>query len=382
MRYWISGIILLLCSLAGYAKVSGADSAPISSQDKELLEKAVAMVDEGQSLAALMDFELLAAKYPGDYVVQYERLYCLYQLQRFDDVIKYRKTVLDNKDASDISYQIIGNAYDCTGNRKLAIKTYKDGLKRFPKSGLLNLELGNVALLEEDYDTALKYYNSGIIAQPDFASSYYRAASLYLMSKNMKVWGLVYGESAILLAPKAADRRKDMAQMIVDCLKKSINLSYEGEGMLHVSLVPSGATALSVIDNKAYQTFPGIYEIAIAKQLIETYSKKEEFTCDIPQLISIRKGLVEIYFSDFHNLYGDSMYLLEFQKQVIDAGHWEAYNYYIFGPHFPEEYGTYISTHRREFEAFAKWYNKSPYSLGDGRSVDIGQIYYNYSRQP
>lgn len=378
MRQWIAGLLLMLCGIAGYAKAGVTDDSPLSPEDNELLENAVAMVDKGQSVAAFKDFELLAAKYPKNFVVQYERLYCLYTLERYDEVIKDRKSVLDNKDASDIAYQIIGNAYDIAGKTRQAVKTYEDGLKLFPESGLLYLELGNIYLNKKEYDNALENYNRGIMVQPDFASNYYRAATLYMSSSNMLVWGLVYGESAILLAPSKVDRHEELARMMIDCLKENVHFNYDGETRLKMTLVPSRGMTLDKSSQTVYLAFPGIYEGAIVQPLKKMFDEKIQFTCDLKQLIEIRKGLVETYFSVTDNLYGNSMYLLEFQKQVIDAGHWDAYNYYLFGVCYPEEFERWISSNRRAFEGFADWYNKSPYTLGNGRSVDINQIYNSY----
>ena len=102
------------------------------------------------------------------------------------------------------------------------------------------------------------------------------------------------------------------------------------------------------------------------------------FTGSLSQLIELRRGLVESYFSVTDDLFGNSMYLLEFQKKIIDAGHWEAYNYYLFCQCFPDEFEAWYSADSAPLDAFIAWFNNEPFSLGNGRSVDLMQIYDNY----
>ncbi len=378
MKQLIAVLLLVLCSVTGFAKPAKSDEIPLSPEDSVLLDKAVRLVDKGQAVTALMDFETLANRYPKNFLVQYERMYCLYQLERYEDVIKYSKSVLNNKGVRDIAYQMVGNAYDCVGKPDKAVKTYEEGLKRFPDSGLLYLELGNIYFVKQEFDKALENYNQGIVVMPDFASNYYRAANLYLASTNLLVWGLVYGETAILLAPDKTERHNELARKMLAGLKDNIHFNFDEENGMKVTLVPSRNVTVDKESRKSYLAFPGIYEGAISLPLKRMYDEKTPFTGSVQQLMDIRKGLVETYYSVTDNLYGNSMYLLEYQKQVIDAGHWAAYNYFIFGSCYPDEYAHWCDTHVNEIKAFAKWYGNTPFKLGDGRSVDVRQIYNCY----
>lgn len=379
MKPWIFGVFILLGSLMGFAQSAPQDDYnDLSPEDQELLSKTIKLVDEGLSMAVMPDFDLLAKKYPKNYLVQYERAYNLYMLGRYEEVIKYRKFLLNHRFTSERAYQLIGNAYDNTGDSNNAVKVYKAGIKRFPRSGSLYLELGTVCLMKNDYAKALEYYNLGILAQPNFASNYYRAAMIYLSSEMGKVWGLVYAESAVLLAPSNYERHEVMATGIVECLKESIKMSFDDKATLSVNLVPARQMQIEEKTKNVYIEFPGIYEGAIGQPLSKLLSEKEMFTGSLAQLIEVRKGLVEYYFSVTDGLYGNSMYLLEFLKKVIDAGHWEAYNYFLFMPCFPEAVAAWYSADSTPLEAFLSWYNNAPYTLGDGRSVDPMQIFNNY----
>lgn len=378
MKQRILGLLLLLLGMPGYAQPGIDDYDALSPEDKELLERVIQIVDIGPSEAVMPDFEYLAKKYPQNYLVHYELLYYLYHLGRYDDVIAQKDFMLSHENSTWLAYQLIGNAYDFSGDRKKAAEIYNEGLKRFPERGSLYVELGNLYLMDKEYNTALDYYNRGIIAQPNFASNYYRAASLFFSSVESKVWGLVYAETAILLAPNNDSRQKDMAGMIVDCLKENIHISFEGDPELSVNLVPNRGITIDQSKDVVYLSFPGVYEGAISQPLNIMLMENTPFTCTISQLAYIRKGLVDTYFSATCDLYGESMYLLEFQKQVIDAGYWDAYNYFLFMLTFPEEFADWYASNSGEFKAFVDWFNNAPYSLGDGRSVDPMQIFNSY----
>lgn len=373
-------LLLALLSASGMsAKTSSGGIDELSETDRQLLHNAVELVDGGMSESAMEDFDILANKYPKNYIVRYERAYALYTLRRYDDVIKEQKFLLKSKEANELTYQLVGNAYDMTGERKKAAGIYSDGLKKFPDSGPLHLELGNLCFLDHEYFKAIDYYNKGIVVAPNFASNYYQAATLYFMLDDWKVWGLVYAETEILLAPSNEGRHRHMASLIVDCFRESISLDYGDNPTLSVSLVPERALNFNTDTNIVYLGFPGVYEGALDQPLFKMFMDKEPFTGSLPQLIELRRGAVEAYYSATDNIYGSSMYLLEFQKKVIDAGHWEAYNYYILGPGYDDDvFGDWYEAHEEEFDAFVEWYNAAPFRLGDGRSVDPRQIYDHY----
>lgn len=380
-RRFIFGLFFICFGALGFAMpAGGSKSNDLTPDDQKALINLIQSMDAGLNEAILQDFDVLAKKYPDNYYVQYERAYNLYMLGRYKDVIKLKKKLLDNKDTSKAAYQLIGNAYDDSGDSKEAIKVYLDGIMRFPHSGSLYSELGMVYNRKAEYSEALEFYNRGILVDPDFATNYYRAANLCLMSENAKVWGLVYAETEILLAPSNEARHKEMAEKIVDCYKESISIKEENDSMtgLSVNLTPGREISIDTAKQVVYLGFPGIYEGAVGKSLWKFLHEKTPFTGSLSQLIEIRKGLVKNYFAITDNLYGNSMYLLEFQKKVIDAGHWDAYNYFLFLQCFPEEFVQWYEVNSDKFDEFVDWYNNDPFTLGDGRSVNPMQIFNNY----
>ncbi len=386
MKKMLITLLLLISVLSARGQAAQRAYEALEPADRELIESAIGLVDSGMAEAALEDFDYLYKKYPDNYLVLYERMYTLYELKRYHAVIMDRDKLLDREDATELCYQIVGNAYDMYGDPKNAARTYRAGLERFPDSGSLYLELGNLSLHAQDYAEAIKLYNEGIGVEPNFASNYYRAAQLYLDSEAQKVWGLIYAETAVLLAPNNTDRHYEMAQGIVDCYRRNIAYKDSTRLALEVDLVPATDITIDPDTKQVFMAFPGVYEMLVLLSA-GTALLKAELTWSIPQLIQMRKKLVEFYYSLTGAMYGPAMYLLEFQKQVIDAGHWDAYNYFLFMNTDPESLEAWFNEHEDDFTAFISWYNDNAFFLGDTgedgiiRSVDPASIYRYYEPQ-
>ncbi len=369
--------LLTLLLLAAVTAIVGiAKEREITPQDYRALKAAIALVDQGMSEAALPDFDRLASEYPDNYLVQYEKMYTLYTLGRYDDVVKIARKLMKHREATPLTYQMCGNAFDLLGNAAEARKTYAKGLKKFPDAGMLYLETGNLDVSAEDYNAALKNFNKGIDVEPNFASNYYRAAELYFASENFRVWGLIYAEAEILLAPSNRARHRDMGQAIKDCFLSAVTIVTEGEKTeAKISLVPSRNMSISTDDSQAAIAFDGIYEACVALGLAPIVAADHKFTASIPQMAAMRQAAVEAYFEITDNLYGNAMYLLPFQKKIIDAGHWEAYNYFIFSEASPEEFEAWHTANSDAFDAFVDWYNNSIFRLDATHTVGIDTIY-------
>lgn len=367
-RFILSALLAVFAVLQGWSQ-----DKELSAKASELLKNAVMFVDAGMFESAQTEFDYLLKEYPDNYVVVYEYCYMLYAQKRYDEILKLEKKLLGLKGVEPKAYQLIGNIYDMTGRSDKARKVYNEGLKRFPGSGALYLELGNVEWEKKDYTKAFPFYLQGMKAEPSFASNYFRAALLGLSTDELRVWGLVYAETEILLAPNNESRHADMANGIREVLLNNIKITLAPDSSsAKVTLVPSRVITLDPSDNKAGISFPSVYEGCTMSAIAGFLYNKEEFRATIPQLIELRKGIVETYFTVTKNLFGNSMYLLPYQKSVIDAGHWEAYNYFLFSPVAEDEFDKWYESNSEKFQAFVEWFNSDPFHLDDEHTV--GQL--------
>lgn len=373
--YFLLTLATILPSMAQEPMETEAAAADMTTDQYKRFIRAIGLVDEGLYEAALYDFDFLRKENPGNYFIDYEYLYTLYQLERYKEVAKESKKLLNNKKAQPQVFQICGNAYDIIGKPKEALKIYEEGLKRFPDSGYLCLEIGNLSFNAKDYTEAVKWYDKGITVQPEFASNYYRAAQIYGNTDEYKVWGIIYAEAATMLAVERNDRHKEMADMIADLYRSSIT---QNGDTLKVKLCPSKKLNVDPESNVTYLGFLGVFEVCTLASAISLESPKKGFDTTLANLTELRKGIVESYFADTDNLYGDAMYLMPYWKKVIDSGHWEAYNAYLFMYTFPEEFDAWAEANQDKMDAFVKWFNKDPFSLDKTHTIGINTIYRDY----
>ena len=356
----------------------------MTEQDYRTLEKAIMLVDGGMTAAALGDFNDLAKRYPDNYLVLYERLYALYMLGQYSEVANDAIDLLNRPEAQYVAFQLCGNACDMTGNSTEARRIYQLGLDRFPNSGSLYLELGNLDWAEERYMAALPYYLQGIKVDPNFASNYFRAAIISFAIDEAKVWGLIYAETEILLAPNNEERHNYMAQTIRDCYTESIESKANGSKLeTSINLVPARNIQIDPEQEMVLVEFPGVYEACAITALTKYFSVPDKmFNGSIADMAELRKGIVEAYMKAAADAFGNAMYLLPFQKLIIDAGHWEAYNYFLLGPAAPEEFSTWYEVNGSKLDSFIEWYNldDNRFSLGDGKSVGQLDIFSDYKR--
>lgn len=378
-------IIILLIAVLSYTAASAQNSDKnqvLSEQDCRTLKNAIHLVNGNMAEAALVDFDNLIKRYPDNYLVQYERLYALYSLGRYADITKEAPMLLSNSKVEDTAFQLCGNAFDMMGNSEEARRIYQLGIEHFPNSGSLYLELGNLDWMRDEYASALPYYLQGIDVDPNFASNYFRAAIISFAIEEAKIWGLIYAETEILLAPNNEERHDYMAKAIRNCYVENIKCQAIGDKWeASVKLVPARNIQFDKDNGIILVDFTGVYETCVTTSITKYFSAlRKEFKGSIADMTELRKGILETYMKTAGDIYGKAMYLLPFQKNVIDAGHWEAYNYFLLGPAATDEFNAWYECNSEKLDKFIKWYNQDDnrFQLGDGKSVGQLDIFSDY----
>lgn len=365
-------LILMLVSLfvvGAQAENAGVDTHGLSKEDYDALAKAVDLVDKGLGDLAQPEFDRLVAENPDNYLAQYERLYSLCRQGKYDEVVKSYKKLLKHKEVTPVAYHLLGVALTKVEKRKEAAKVVKEGLKKFPDAGVLYMLAASWAYSDKDYATSIRLYNQGISRDPMFWKNYLLASKLLLQSKEFKAWGLVYAETAMLLEEEHHyEEHIDLASEIRDCYMECIHLENDSA---YARFAPSREIFVDVDSKQAYPGFCGLFEGCADVSLSNMDMGDKGFTGSLSQLSQFRKGLVEAYYEKAAALYGNFVYLLPFQKNVIDAGFWEEYNYFLFGYLFPNEYNEWLEANPGKLNAFVKWYKDGRFVLDAEHSVGI-----------
>jgi tetratricopeptide (TPR) repeat protein len=221
----------------------------------------------------------------------------------FAKALETVKPMLEGDDADEQTYQVAGNVYRALALYKDGEKMFKKALKRYPNSGPLYSEFGEMLWDNKDY-SAIEQWEKGIEVAPSYAGNYYNAASYYYFTKD-KVWTLIYGEIFVNME-SLTERSTEVKKMLLDTYKQKL---------------------FTDVDSKDKKKSD--FEKAVA----ETYNKQSSLTArgiTMETLNMIRTRFI----LDWYAIYAKKFpfKLFDYQQQLIREGMFEAYNQWLFGP--------------------------------------------------
>jgi tetratricopeptide (TPR) repeat protein len=306
-------------------------------------DEAIALFTEAQKLD------------PENIDYPYEMAYSYAAKKEYKKASDILETLLNRKDVYGRVYQSLGNAYDYQGLPDKAIDTYRKGLKLFPNSGELYLELGNMELVKKDYDKAMGYYEDGIKNDPKFSSNYYWATKIFCSTEE-EVWGMIYGEIFINLE-RNSKRTAEISKLLFDTYKSEIK--FVGDTSMQVSFSKNNTISLDALKDPKNFKLPfgmGCYEILMS---ISVVGEKQ---IDLNSLDRIRTRFLDNYFKNkYYSKYPNVLF--DYQKQVEDAGHLEAYNHWLLLKGDTDGFTQWQTANQPKWDAFVKWYGENMIQL-------------------
>jgi tetratricopeptide (TPR) repeat protein len=250
------------------------------------------------------------------------------------------KPLTERPDADVQSYQMTGLFYKAAEEGKECEKLYKAGIKRFPRSGVLYNEYGEVLWAKEDY-SAVKQWEKGIEADPNYSSNYYNACKYYYLTTD-KTWGLLYGE--IFLNLESYSRRTaEIKDLLLDGYKK---LFTDGGGLKNQNTKSPFVVAYLDIMSKL------------------TGSVAQGITTE--SLIVLRTRFILSWFNQYGNNF--PFRLFDYERQLLKDGLFDAYNEWIFGSaeNLPA-FQTWSNTHNAEYTRFTDFQKGRVFKLPEGQ---------------
>lgn len=355
-------IILILLVATGQL-ATGQSNNKEKALDKG--REAIRLMDEGkydESIKLLREAQKLD---PDDINYPYELAYAYYAKKDYKKAKKYLEGILDHKDINDRVYQMLGNTYDNMGDSEKAIETYEAGIKLFPKSGNLYLEMGVMQMGKDDFNRALYYWEKGIEVAPGFSSNYYWAAKIYCSSTE-EVWGMIYGEIFMNLE-RNSRRTAEISKLLYDTYKSEITFS--GDTSVSVSFSQNATINIDDLKDPGKFKLPfgvGAYEPTLSLAVISVK------TIDIHTLDKIRSTFVDNYFSmgldkNYPNV------LFSYQKKLKEAGHLEAYNHWILMKGDEDAFDNWQAENKEKWDNFVLWFSENGLKLNDGNKFYRGQ---------
>ncbi|MGZ3849339.1 MAG: tetratricopeptide repeat protein [Flavisolibacter sp.] len=213
------------------------------------------------------------------------------------------KPLLERDDADEAVFQIGGNVYKALEEVKEADKMYKKGLKKFPGSGPLYSEYGELLWEKKDFD-AIKMWEKGIELAPSYAGNYYNAAVYYFYTKD-RVWTILYGEIFVNME-YLTERATEMKKLLLQAYKEKLFNTPDAKDQAKTS--------------------------PFASAVLETFNKQSSLVdkgISTETLNMIRTRFI----LDWYKTYAAKFpfRLFDYQQQLIKEGMFEAYNQWLFG---------------------------------------------------
>jgi tetratricopeptide (TPR) repeat protein len=240
---------------------------------------------------------------PDNLEIQKDLTFTYYLQRNYSSSVESGRKLIARYDADEQCYQILGMAYKAIDEKKEADKMYKQGIKKFPSSGELYNEYGEMLWVEENAE-AIRFWEKGIEVDPNYSSNYYNASKYYFFTYD-KVWSLIYGEMFINLESYSR-RTPEIKALLVDGYKKLFTDLKLPKSQTNKNVF--AAAYLSVMTDQAQTINLGVttesLNILRSKFILEWFEK-----------------------------YGDRFpfRLFEYQRQLLKEGLFDAYNEWAFG---------------------------------------------------
>jgi tetratricopeptide (TPR) repeat protein len=264
---------------------------------------------------------------PNNLDMSKDLLFAYYLKRDFAKALEIGKPLVERPEADVPIYQTMGLVYKAVADNKEAEKLYKKGIKKFPNEGVLYSEYGDM-IAEKESETALKLWEKGIELAPNHSSNYYFVSKLYA-ERGETLWSMLYGE-IFLNMESFTPRATEVKNMLLEQYKK---------------FFIAGNASASYNPKKVNDFTKAVAETLMLQQAQSAYGITPE------SLTAIRTRFI----LDWYAKYGDKLpfRLFEHQRQLLQEGLFEAYNFWLFGPAANlRTYQTWQTYHKQELDAY------------------------------
>ncbi len=265
-----------------------------------------------------------------------------YYKRDYEKALDRVKTLIDRDDADVVTYQIAGNVYKALEEVKECDKVYKKGLKRFPNSGPLYSEYGELLWAKKDF-SAIEQWEKGIQVDPAYSGNYYNAARFYFYTKD-KVWSLIYGEIFVNME-SLSDRGAAMKQLLLEGYKEKLFADAN----------------LMAGQEKNKNEFSKAFLDCMSKQ-----SSLANHGITTETLTMIRSRFILEWFDKYASRFPYKLF--EYQRQLLQEGVFNAYNQWLFGTiENLATYDNWTKTHDEEYKNFAAFQKTRVFKMPPGQ---------------
>jgi predicted Zn-dependent protease len=359
------GCLLVGLSLAGCggaaAKAPAAPAAenraplvntPPPPPDLAKVETAIAAMDRGDLTRAIRALEDVRTRHPDNGVVVYELALAYRLANKPREAVGVLEPFRARLNARGLAN--LGSALDELGKSSEAMAVFHEGIRRFPNSGLLHAELGTALANQQKFDQALDSYQRGMTVEPDEPASYIRL-SLLLSHSEYRGLSLIFGETFRLLEP-ASERSYEIARMMADICRQSVKREKLDNGQLGATVSLAPTVEVSSPEQVADLPLVNVFELTFGPPLVRAHVSG----LSLASLHQARVEFVNVMNQPDSPFDWDKVPIFHFIREANANGMLEVYDYWLFGPAFPEEFEIWANANRSGAEALGRYVNEHP----------------------
>lgn len=298
--------------------------------DLQIRQTAIEYARKNDFSNALMVLSSGLTKTPNSLILLKELAFTYYLAGAFEQAAVVMLPLVQRDDADIQTFQIAGNIFNGLEDWKQSEKIYRKGLKKFPQSGQLYSEYGQLLWSLKKTSEAITEWEHGITEDPTHSGNYYHAAKFYFAAAD-KARCIVYGETFVNLESFSA-RTDEMKYLLIESYKRIFNLN----------------------DSKVYYIKKTTdFEVRFL-QTISRYSYLAAKGIGVESLYEMRLGFINEWFKSNQESFPFSMF--DRFKYMVDNGMFEAYNRWLFGMAVDvEAHQTWVRQHQQAYDEFLKF---------------------------
>jgi Tfp pilus assembly protein PilF len=333
MKILLSIFILLFASYSVFAQ---------PDDPKTLHETAKTFMRSGDFDNAIIVLTRAIQQDKSNLEMQKDLVMSYYLKRDYEKALTGVKELQERDDADAVTFQLAGNVYKALEMVKDCDKMYKKALKKFPNSGPLYSEYGELLWSSKDF-SAIDQWEKGIEMDPVFSGNYYNAALFYFYAKD-KVWSLIYGEIFVnmeSLSERGAAMKEQLLQVYKEKLFADADLM-KGEEK-----------------NKSL----------FAKAFLQGMSKQSSLAAkgiNTEVLTMIRTRFILDWYANNAGKY--PFRLFDYQRQLLSEGMFNAYNQWLFGASENlAAYDNWTKTNAVEYNSFKTFQKNRVFKMPPGQ---------------
>jgi tetratricopeptide (TPR) repeat protein len=313
----------------------------------QLRQTAQTFARQGDYANALLVLNRAALVEPGSSAVQTDIAYVKYLQRDYSSAKETIGPLLDKADAEVRTFQVAGNIFKGLEEVKDCEKVYVKGLKKFPQSGVLHSELGELYWAMKKPEDAIRTWEKGIKADASHSGNYYHAAKYYFAMAD-KVWSIVYGETFLNLESYST-RTAEMKTILLESYKKFFTNSDVFRQYNAKKKTPFEEAFLETLNAQSGAAAQGI---------------------TVGSLTAIRTRFILDWFEKHAARFPHRM--MDQQQYFIREGMYQAYNQWLFGAASNAmEYQHWSQTHPEELQAFNQYQRNRVFRMPAGQYYGV-----------